>query len=180
MIFYVGSTNSVKILAVREALQAHLIFHGAEVCGEEVSSGVSSHPRSLEEIVSGARNRARNAWREGEYGIGIESGMIIVPETITGSMDVCACIIFDGKNQSLGLSSAFEYPPIITKMIMEDMTDANDAFYRTGLTPNRKIGSYEGAISLLTNGILNRKEYTKQAVHMALIPFIKQELFFRK
>jgi len=180
MIFHVGSTNPVKVVAVIDVLQEYLIFHGAEVCGEEVSSGVASHPRSLEETVSGARNRARNVWREGIYGVGIESGMMAVPETITGFMDVCACIIFDGKNQSLGLSSAFEYPPVITKMIMKDMDDANEAFYKSKLTSNNKIGSYEGTVSLLTEGKLNRKEYTKQAIHMALIPFVKQELFFKK
>ena len=62
-------------------------------------------------------------------------------------------------------------------MINELGITANDAFYKLGLTENKKIGSAEGAIGLLTNGRVTRKDYTKQAVHMALIHLENKELY---
>ena len=86
-------------------------------------------------------------------------------------------MIYDGENYHLGLSCAFEFPPKVTQMIYEQDIDANEAFYRCGLTTDRKIGSSEGAIGLLTRGRISRKDYTKQAIQMALIHLENKELF---
>ena len=42
-------------------------------------------------------------------------------------------------------------------------------FFKLGITKNPQIGSEEGAIGIVTKGRLDRKEYTKQALRMALI-----------
>ncbi len=165
----IASKNPVKVAAVREVIGDYDFLKGAEVASVEVESGVSEQPKSLEETVQGAMNRARNAFRGFSYSIGLESGLMKVPQTKTGSMDFCACAIYDGREYHLGLSCAFEFPPVVTRMIHELGIDANEAFYRSGLTKDRKIGSSQGGIGLLTKGRLTRKEYTKQAVRMALV-----------
>ena len=84
-------------------------------------------------------------------------------------MNVCVCAIYNGQNYYIGLSSAFEYPRDVTKLVFDKGLDINQAFYEVGLTKNSKIGSSEGTIGILTFGRLIRKEYSKQAILMALI-----------
>ena len=173
----VASINLVKVESVREVLQNYPDLKDCEVVGIETKSEVSEQPKSLEETVQGAINRAINVFNECVYSFGIESGLMLVPRTKTGSMDFCACAIYDGKDYHLGLSCAFEFPIKVTQMIHDDEIDANEAFYRLGLTFNRKIGSSEGAIGMLTKGRINRKDYTKQAIQMALIHLENRELY---
>lgn len=161
MKIHVASKNPVKIKAVEETLVDYPLFRDAKVIGVDVGSGVSEQPKSLEETVQGAVNRAIECFKGNSYGFGIESGLMEVPHTKTGKMDFCACVIYDGKQTHLGLSCAFEFPRKIAKMVHELGIDANEAFYRCGLTTNRKVGSSEGAISLLTKGRISRKEYSK-------------------
>jgi non-canonical (house-cleaning) NTP pyrophosphatase len=100
-----------------------------------------------------------------------------VPETKSGFMDVCVCAIFDGKNFHLGLSSAFEYPKEITRLINEDGLNATEAANKIGLTTNPKLGSAEGIIGIITKGRITRKEYTKQAIRTALMHLENPELY---
>jgi len=177
MIINVASQNQVKVDAVRELVKDYDFISQAEVHGLEVSSGVSKQPKSLEETISGAINRARAVFNRCSYSFGIESGLMQVPQTKTGNMDICACAIYDGKNHNLGLSCAFEFPPVVTRMIYREGIDANEAFFRCGLTENRKVGSSEGAIGILTKGRMTRKDYTKQAIQMALIHLENSDLY---
>lgn len=173
----VASKNPVKVEAVREVLNNYPDLANYEVAGVEINSGVSEQPKSLEETVQGAINRAKAVFNDCFYSFGIESGLMSVPQTKTGSMDFCACAIYDGRSFHLGLSCAFEFPARVIKMIHETGIDANEAFYRLGLTINKKVGSSEGAIGMLTKGRINRKDYTKQAIQMALIHLENRELY---
>lgn len=166
----VGSTNEAKIGAVSDILKEYPHLAAASVEGVSVSSGVSNQPLTLEETVQGAMNRARAAFVDCDLSIGIESGLMHVPNTKSGYMDVSACAFYDGKEFHLGLSSAWEFPnPEITKLIVEKGMDMSQAINHMGLTSNPKVGSAEGAIGILTKGRVDRKEYTKQALRMALI-----------
>ena len=173
MKIHVGSMNQVKIDAVKETIKDYDFLAGSEVYGFDVDSGVYKQPRSLEETLGGAKNRAIAAFRhlsyECDYGFGIESGLIEVPNVKQRYLNTCACVIFDGTLYSLGLSSCFEYPQEVMDLVLNDGLEINDAVHKLGLTDNPKIGSAEGYISVLTNGRINRKNYVKQAIMMALI-----------
>lgn len=166
----VGTKNKAKINSVIEILQEYPHLASSEIEGVEVDSGVSDQPKSLEETINGAINRAEKIFKDCDYSIGIESGWMSVPKTKSGYMDVCVCAIYDGKECHLGLSSAWEFPdPSITNLIINEGLNTTQAINKAGLTNNPKIGSEEGAISLLTKGRMTRKEYTKQALRTALI-----------
>jgi len=173
----VASKNPIKIGAVEELLPLYDFLSEAELISFEVNSGVSEEPRSLEETIRGAINRAEAAFMDCRYSFGIESGLMDVPYTKTGNMDFCACVIYDGKENHLGLSCAFEFPLAVTKMIHERGLDASEAYFRLGLTEEKDIGSSIGIIGLLTRGKVTRKDYTKQAVQMALIQLENRELY---
>jgi len=165
----IGSTNAVKIGAVSDLAGEYPCLSGAEFAGADVPSGVAEQPTSLEETVRGAMNRAKNAFAGCDMSVGIESGLMPVPYSKTGFMDVCACVFYDGREAHLGLSSAFECPKDVTDMMLAGRCDMQTAFHRCGYTDNPTLGRAEGAIGILTKGRIDRKAYTQQAVRNALI-----------
>lgn len=173
----IASQNPNKIAAVKEIIKDYPLLASAKIVARKPKSEVADQPKSLEETVNGAINRAKNDFVDCDYSIGLESGLMKVPKTKTGYMDVCACAIYDGKQFHLGLSSAFEYPIKVTKAVLKKGLDINQAFFKTGLTKNPKVGSAEGVIGFLTKGRLPRKDYNKQALTMALIHLENKELY---
>lgn len=173
----VGSKNTVKIEAVRETLRDYPKFSESKIEGISVDSGVSDQPKTLKETIDGARNRAENSFDECEYGFGVESGLMKVPGTKTGIMNITVCAIYDGKQYHVGTAPAFEYPPEVTRLVFEENLNINQAFYRAGLTDNPKLGNEEGVIGVLTKRRMDRKEVTKQAVVMALIHLEHSDLY---
>ncbi|HTK04902.1 MAG TPA: inosine/xanthosine triphosphatase [Candidatus Eisenbacteria bacterium] len=169
MRIHVGSTNAVKVGAVLEVSAEYPCIAGAEIVGIEAASGVSDQPTSLDETIRGAINRAKACFDGSDLSFGIESGIVPVPHTKTGHMDVTACVIYDGHEHHLGLSSLFECPKDVTELILSGECDMQTAFHRCGYTANPKLGSAEGAIGILTKGRVTRKDYTVQALRMALI-----------
>ena len=168
----VGSTNPVKIKAVEEVLREY--YPEAEVFGVEVSSGVSAQPRGVQETVLGAVNRAREASMHAELGVGIEAGLIEVPFTLTGYMDVQFCAISDGEFITLGAGSGFEYPPRVVRAVLRGREVGEVMEELSGIA---NIGRKGGAIGFLSQGKLSRRELTKQAVLMAMLPRINRELY---
>jgi len=133
---------------------------------------------TFEETIQGAKNRAKNAFLGCRYSIGLESGLMHAPGTNTGMIEFCACAIFDGFNYGLGLSCGFELPPKVLALIKSQKMELGEAYYQAGLTQNRQLGAGEGALGLLTRMQVTRKDYTVQAVQMALIQFENGELYF--
>lgn len=173
----VASGNLVKVEAVRETIPAYHLLRRAEVVPRQVNSGVREQPISLNETVQGAMNRARSTFDECDYSFGIESGFMDVPHTKTGSMNITVCAIYDGTKYHLGISSAFECPKKVAELVNHAGIDVDEAVFKAGLSGNRKIGSSEGIIGVLTKGRLNRKDYTKQAIVMALLHLENPELY---
>jgi len=165
----VGSQNRVKVCAVEEILGDYLHLKDAKVISIDAVSEVDDQPRSLDETVQGAINRAKNAYQDCDYSFGLESGMMAVPNTKTGHMDVCVCAIFDGEEYHLGLSSAWETPKDVANYMFNEGLNMNDAAYKAGLTEDLNVGAKDGLIGIMTKGRLTRKEYTKEAIRTALI-----------
>lgn len=165
----VGSKNQVKVGAVKELLLDYPHLEAADVSEVEVPSGVSDQPKSLTETVDGAMNRAKGAFVGCDYSFGLESGLMAVPSTKSGFMDVCVCAIYDGKEFHLGLSSAWEAPREVTEHMINGNMNMNDAAVKAGYTENPNIGAAEGLVGIMTKGRLTRKEYTKEAIRTALI-----------
>lgn len=170
----IGSKNQIKIDAVREIIQDYQHLKNAEIISADVLSEVNDQPKSLDETVQGAINRASKAFYNCDFSFGIESGLMAVAKAQTGYMDVCVCAIFDGKEYHLGLSSAWEVPGVILSYMIKDGLNMNDAAYRAGFTDNPVIGSADGLIGIVSRGRLLRKDYTKEAIRTALFHIDKK------
>ncbi len=165
----VGSTNPSKVEAVREVLKQYSFLGKPEIVGVDVSSGVSSQPRTMEEIVQGAMNRAKNAYNHTncDYSVGLESGLNKFP--LVGYLELTACVFHDGKKLYPGLSPAFPIPETVASLVLEQGLNLSQASYRAGLTTNPELGKSEGIIGVLTKNRVTRFDYTKYAIMMALI-----------
>ncbi len=165
----VGSKNKTKVDAVEQILRDYPMFADAKVEGVAVHIEQFGHPKSLAETVAGAVDRAKQACVGHDYGFGIESGLMAVPQTKSGYMEVAVCAIFDGKQVHMGLSQAYEWPKKVLDGILNQGLDGSQAMKAAGLTQHEKLGEHEGFVGVFAKGRTNRTEYNKGAVVMALM-----------
>ncbi len=170
----VGSKNPAKVNAVKSAFSK--VFGSASVAGFAVDSGVSPQPKSTEEIVKGAENRAKAAFEKGhcDFGVGVEAGITEFPGR-TGYIDNCITAVFDGKEFFYGGSPLFEYPKFIIERIFNEKMEIGDIMDEH---LNRKnIKHAEGAIGWLSNGLMNRSNYIELSALMAAITLKNREMY---
>ena len=176
----VGSTNEPKLDAVRNALAPYA--PDVEVAGVDVPSGVPEQPVGWEEIVRGARNRARlaRASEPCDLGVGLEDGLVALPdgEGELRHLNVGCAAIAHGERVSLGFSSGFAYPPGCTEPAVRDRAPIGSLFdrfwqQRRGEAAARTLGN----IGKLTLGVLPRSEYIRHAVLCALVALIHGDLY---
>lgn len=165
----VGSKNKTKVDAVVAAIADYSMFTTAVVIGVPVEVEEFGHPKNIEETVSGAVSRAKQAWEGNDYGFGIEGGLIEVPYSKTGYMEVAVCAIYDGKGLHLGISPACEWPIRVTDLILNEGLDGSQAMKTAGMTSEQKLGENKGFIDIVTNGRMDRTTFNKLAITMALV-----------
>ncbi len=175
----VGSTNPVKIEAVREAFKKY--WPKCEVIGCEVESGVAGQPMSEEETMRGAENRAKAAVKTGgDYGVGIEGGVT----EIGGKMFECAWVCVMRKSQisnspilkydiGLGGGLYFELPPKVAAKIKQ----GGELGPIMAEVMQYDVKRTNGAIGVLTKDRLDRKSAYKHIVLSALVKFVSSEWY---
>ncbi len=151
----------------------------AQTKGIDQVSKISYNPLTLEETVTGAKNRAYEAFQHCmqqhgscDYGVGIEAGLFPVPGSESGYMDTSICAIYDGNSYAIGGSPIFEYPMVVTRRILkgEEAGLISDFFGDTAK-------GRPGVIGPLTDGRVNRDEFDQYAVLMALTRIVSDELY---
>jgi inosine/xanthosine triphosphatase len=198
----VGTQNPAKIGAVRDALRL-FVSDDAEplLVPVDVVSGVAEQPIGWDEIVRGARNRARAAFESGDcvFAVGIEDGLVrmmdgptdgdgpgfSVPDVETFYNVGCAWLT-DGEREGHGFSSGFAYPPGCLGPAVRDQAPIGDLFdglwqrHRgedSGPAKTGVSGRLGGNIGILTQGRLDRRTYGAQAVICGLVRFLHTDLY---
>lgn len=175
-----GSHNDAKLEAVRRGLGA--FFERVDLEAVAAESGVSPQPLGLDEIILGARSRARQSWdsERCELSAGIEDGLIALAAASTGWLNVGCCVLYDGRVWGLGLTAGFEYPPAcVGAATAEPRTPIGDAFDASFEPPPgwpRALSGW-GNIGQLTGGVLTRAEYGAQAVCCAFVRLLHPALY---
>lgn len=178
----IGSTNPVKIAAVVKGFMAVLNIPTAdlEIFSYPIDSGVSNQPFGDTETLEGAENRAKRTFDEHKkitnslptYAVGLEGG---VGDSIHEGLECFAWIaVCDGERLHSSRTASFLLPPIISKLVREGMElgDADDKIF--GSINNKQGG---GTVGHLTNGVIDRLEYYRHAVVLAIVPFTWPQLY---
>ncbi|SNS12244.1 inosine/xanthosine triphosphatase [Belliella buryatensis] len=171
----VGSKNPVKISCTDLGFHQAFDREAFLIEGLNVSSEVDDQPIGDEQTYLGAYNRAKNSknvFPEADFWVGIEGGV----EEQAGEMYAFAWVVIIDPTGKIGKAktATFFLPNVITDLIKGGMElgAADDQVFNR---ENSKQGN--GAVGILTNGAVNRKEYYAQAIILALIPFLNKTIY---
>ncbi|QCS43750.1 inosine/xanthosine triphosphatase [Natrinema versiforme] len=162
----VGSTNPVKVDAVERTLERY----EPTVTAVDVDSGVSEQPRSLEETVSGAENRARRALAatDADYGVGLEGGVARLGATPGLSLIMWGAVT-DGDRLERGGGPTLRLPDRVAERVSDgaELGPVMDDVLGT-----ENVAEAEGAAGALTDGLTNRTRALGEAVASSFGPFV--------
>ena len=170
----VGSTNPVKIAAVRAVVTA--VWPACDVRGIAADSGVAEQPFGDAETQRGAKTRALfalSASADADLGVGIEGGVVI---ELDGSMRTCAWAVVVDRHgvAAKGGSLAIPLPAAVAARVHagEELGHAMDAVADAVGT---KFG--RGAVGILTGGLIDRQRAYEPLVTYALAPWLAPVYF---
>ena len=163
----VGSRNPVKIAAVRAVLAR--IAPDATVEGVQVASAVPDQPWGDDETIRGARTRAGAALAAlgADLAVGLEGGVV----RVGGAVRTCAWAVAVDRTgrEGVGGSLAMPLPPSVAALLEGGMElgHAMDA-----LTGAENTKHKEGAVGVLTAGLVDRQRAYETLVTYALAPWL--------
>ncbi|GAA4368700.1 inosine/xanthosine triphosphatase [Hymenobacter saemangeumensis] len=173
-IIAVASTNPVKMAAAQAGFQRmfpHLRFRVVSVA---VASDVASQPMTDEETLTGALNRVNNAVTaqpDADFWIGIEGGV----QAHADELGAFAWVVVRART-GLGKarSGTFFLPPVVADLVAGGMElgHADDLVFKQSNTKQTA-----GAIGLLTDNAVDRRQLYEQAVVLALVRFKNEALY---
>lgn len=166
----VGSTNPVKVAAVRAVLER--AGCPARVEGLAVASGVADQPVGDAETIRGATQRARAALDASgaDMAVGLEGG--VVEEE--GFMRTCAWAAVVSRDGRVGVggSLAMILPDRVASLV-RDGVELGHAMDRVTGAHNTKHNA--GAVGILTAGLVDRQRAYEWLVTYALGPFLSPD-----
>jgi inosine/xanthosine triphosphatase len=170
----VGSKNPVKISCTEDAF-TRAFDSSFLVEGVNASSGVSDQPMGDKETLKGAKNRAFNSkdiFPEANFWVGIEGG---IDEDEKGMFAFAwIFIVHDSGKTSQSKTGTFYLPEKVVELVKGGMElgKADDQIFNQDNSKQQG-----GSVGILTKGVINREEYYRQAIILALIPFLNKDLF---
>ena len=171
----VASTNPVKINATKSAFSLVFPSHSIEIHGYSAESGVADQPISDEETFTGAQNRMKAIqaqYPDNDYYVGIEGGI----EHLSDGSQAFAWVVIGSRSNQFGKarSASFQLPPGVSSLIRQgiELGIANDQIF--GLKHSKQK---QGAVGILTHNLIDRQMLYERPVILALIPFLRPELY---
>ena len=165
---YIGSSNPVKIECTRKAFSLVFPETTFDFIGLPVDTGVNHQPFGEDETLQGAMNRARRVRLENPdaaYWAGIEGGLEKIGEKLYAFAWV---VIMNNITTGKARTATFEIPGPLKDLIDQgyELGHADDKIFRRSNSKH-----HDGTVGKLTGGIIDRVEYYKHAMVLALIPF---------
>ena len=168
----VGSTNPIKIAAVRSVMQR--VWPEVQVEGVSVPSGVSEMPMSEAEMIAGAQNRAMAARERlsADLGVGLEGGLH--EETFGWTLQGWVMVVDGNGRSGLGGGTRLPLPAGIMARVIagEELGPIMDDLLGT-----ENVKQKGGAIGALTAGLLMRQDAFAHSVAYALAPFVAPHFY---
>jgi inosine/xanthosine triphosphatase len=168
----VASENPVKLNAVEKGFKA--FYPDVVIESILAGSGVSDQPLTDRETLIGARNRATEARKkihDADFWVGIEGG---VQAEENGLAAFAWIVIYGAGKKGEARTATFMLPQKVGHLVAGglELGAANDLVFRESNSKRKN-----GAVGLLTHNTIDRTELYRQAVVLALIPFLNSELY---
>ncbi|HTX18600.1 MAG TPA: inosine/xanthosine triphosphatase [Bacteroidota bacterium] len=187
MIVLIASTRTPKINGVKRAfrrLTGEKEFPAILFESISVESGVKDTPLSVDELMTGARQRAElatSAWnRKGAttadslFAVGVEGGISIMGER--AFLQSWACVLRNGSS-SFGSSGSIELPHAVAEAVVTEGKDLGEIIDR--FAGQLDVRSNQGTWGILTKDLVTREDSFELATLNALAPYFNSELYSR-
>ncbi|SHO55234.1 inosine/xanthosine triphosphatase [Vibrio quintilis] len=167
----IATRNPAKVNAVKDAFREVFPDVSFKFKGIDVASEVPDQPMSDEETRLGALNRVKNARQASpgaDYYVGVEAG-------IEQEMTFAWMVIESQDRRGESRSSSLMLPKEVTAQLNtgHELGDIMDSLFN-----ENNIKQKGGAIGLFTNQRLTRSSVYYQALILALVPFLNQDMIF--
>jgi non-canonical (house-cleaning) NTP pyrophosphatase len=179
LIVAVGTKSALKVRAVEAALKqlqergikelGDLAFSPWELRTGETDSGIPAQPFGLQQMFTGALNRARASreMHDAHIGIGIENGLI---DASVGDDRPAVAVVYP-RWQVMGLSVSAALP--IPSAMVRDVREQNSEL---GVIVQKRAGGGEkDPHKFLSKGVLDRESIITQAVLSAFAVVINAD-----
>lgn len=181
MIIIIASTRVPKINGVKKAVEKISSHFGVDrtsisFTSVEAQSGVSDTPKSIEELMRGAQQRAQFVFQqngnERVLSIGVEGGLFKSGEKIFLQSWACA---FNGEQFFFGSSGSIELPTELADTVMNDGVDLGIAIDR--FAEEADVRSKQGTFGILTCDFVTREDSFETATIFALMPLFNNTIY---
>ncbi len=175
----IGSKRVPKVNGVKNALlklSTHFNFNFDDLLIKTLDSqsDVSDTPTSIDEIQTGAKNRAVNIFKNNlestTISIGVEGGIYVVNNR---AFLQSWCAVYDGSNLFYGSSGAIEIPTELKNKIILEKQDLGKVIDE--YAGKKNIRSNEGTWGILSNNIITREESFTLAATISLISYFRTQ-----
>jgi len=170
----VASANPVKIKSTKTAFEQVFPNENFQISGTESPSGVSLQPMSEEETLAGALNRLefiKKYQNTADFFVSIEGGV----RESRGFYEAFAWIIVQSKKLTgKAQTASFTLPRQINGLIDQglELGHADDKIFK-----RKDSKTKNGSVGILTKNLIDRTEYYRHAIVLALIPFMNSDLY---
>ena len=174
-----------KVNGVRRAFGklSHIVpFNVVVFQPMSIESGVQATPLSIDELMTGARQRAETAFASAGtnstdqvLSVGVEGGIYISQDRVF--LQSWACV-YDGERYSFGSSGSIEIPRALSDAVVRDGADLGhviDIF-----AEQKNVRSNQGTWGILTTDLITREDSFELAALNALAPFFNKAMYDRK
>src|SRR3990172_10902579 len=168
----VGSTNPVKIAAVQNIVKK--VWPEATIVSVEVKHGTSIQPKTDEEAIKGATDRAKLSLQQAaaDLGFGLEGNTV---DTSHG-MFLSGWVVIVDKNGNKGIASngGILLPEKIANEVRKgrELGPVTDEFIGEHNTKQK-----QGTVGILTNNLLDRTASFERGVICALARFLNPHYY---
>jgi inosine/xanthosine triphosphatase len=183
----IASMRAPKVNGVQRAFRKLAqIYSLGDIVFESMSveSGVSATPLSVDELMTGAQQRARAAFAKTQersketeiiYSVGVEGGVCIFHgHTFLQSW---ACI-YNGEQVRFGSSGSIEIPSALSDAVVRGRADLGDVI--DSFAEQHNVRSNQGTWGILTNDLITREDSFELAAINALVPFLNTRVYNRR
>ena len=166
-----GTTSELKIRAAKEAFK--ILDITPEIITVKSKSEVPNQPFGVEQILTGAKNRAKNAFQleKADFAIGIENGIMKIDQFNKWTEILAVVVISSDGKESCAQGLAYPLPNWAVEEIKKENSEMGYVIQK--LNPALE----KDPISYFSDGKIKREETITQTIVAAMLEFTNSDQY---